>query len=160
MSATVQMICRVCGKEKEYQWKQFTKWLRTNAGRSPEDYLCHNCTTAERNRTHGKSKTALYVHWQSMFVRTKGQGQPENEKYYVAKGIKVCAKWSEFEEFEKWALLNGFKENSQLVLHRKNGNRNYEPRNCEWMTKSEHTTLHHQGMKYGKTIDRETKKPA
>ena len=141
MSDTVQMVCKRCGKEKEYPWKEFTRWLRKNPERSPEDYLCHDCTAGERFRTHGKSKTVLYARWKAMFVRIRGQSKESFKKYYLEKGIKVCPEWHQYEAFEKWALGNGF--DPKLVLDRIRSAGHYEPGNCQWITQSENAKKDH-----------------
>ena len=110
--------------------------MRNNKDRPLEDYLCSRCTKIERNWRHGSSKEILYVRWKSMFVRVKGQAHPNNVKYYVQKGIKVCPEWLEFKNFQTWAMGNGFEPH--LVLDRKNSDGNYEPSNCQWLTKAEH----------------------
>jgi len=67
-----------------------------------------------------------------MFVRTKGQSLEANKKYYLNKGIKVCEEWRDFKNFEKWAKANGF--DPTLVIDRIDGDGNYEPANCRWVT--------------------------
>lgn len=73
-----------------------------------------------------------------MFMRTEGGGNQKYVKYYVQKGIKVCPEWYEYSVFKKWALQNGFEPGANLVLDRINSSGNYNPENCQWLTKSEH----------------------
>jgi hypothetical protein len=42
-----------------------------------------------------------------------------------------------YENFRFWAILNGYKE--PLTLDRIKSNGNYEPANCQWLTKSENS---------------------
>ncbi len=60
-----------------------------------------------------------------------------NYKWYGAKGVTVCDEWSgnKSEAFINWALSNGYREG--LEIDRIDGNGNYEPRNCRWVTKYE-----------------------
>jgi hypothetical protein len=121
------------------EWQQLTRWLRANPGRDPQDYLCASCTTAERNWKHGASESTLYGRWKGLFARVKGQGsektREENIKYYVNKGIKVCGEWYDFRNFQRWAVANGYARD--LVLDRIDGNGDYSPKNCRWVSVAE-----------------------
>ena len=55
-------------------------------------------------------------------------------KYYGAKGIKVCSEWDNYLEFKKWSLLNGYIPLQKLQIDRRDGNKNYSPINCRWVT--------------------------
>src|ERR1035437_4905990 len=56
-------------------------------------------------------------------------------KFYGGKGIKVCAEWSSFSVFKKWALAHGYGQ--KLSIDRIDSNGNYSPDNCKWSTNSE-----------------------
>jgi|SRR5581483_2190188 len=90
--------------------------------------------TANKNRSHGNSHTRLYRIWQAMRDRTSNS-RASNYKYYGARGIKVCADWSTYEPFEKWALSNGYAKN--LSIDRIDNDGNYEPLNCRWATQKQ-----------------------
>ena len=55
------------------------------------------------------------------------------------RGISVCEEWNNtetgFENFYKWAMENGYRED--LTIDRKDVNGNYEPSNCRWATMAE-----------------------
>lgn len=53
-------------------------------------------------------------------------------KYFGAIGIKLCKEWHDFKNFYDWAISNGYK--SGLTLDRININKDYEPKNCKWVT--------------------------
>lgn len=81
-------------------------------------------------RTHGKSHSRIATIWYHMNGRCYNPND-YNYHLYGAKGITVCDEWrNDFETFEKWALLNGYKEN--LSIDRVNVEGNYEPSNCRW----------------------------
>jgi hypothetical protein len=87
-----------------------------------------------RFKTHGKTKTRLFRIWQNMHKRCEYQGHKQY-KNYGGKGIKVCKEWSDFQAFYEWAISNGYGDD--LTIDRINPNRNYEPSNCQWLTRSE-----------------------
>ena len=62
----------------------------------------------------------------------------KGHKNYGKRGIRVCKKWIDsFEEFEVWALNNGYKDT--LQIDRKDNDGNYTPGNCRWATSIEHS---------------------
>jgi hypothetical protein len=83
------------------------------------------------NKKHGQSNNRIYHIWTNMKRRCK-----TNNKYYGAKGIKVCDEWlNNFKSFYDWSISNGYADN--LSIDRKDGNKNYEPSNCRWVTNQE-----------------------
>lgn len=85
----------------------------------------------------GLSKIKLYSVWANMKDRCYNEN---NHAYhnYGGKGIRVCEEWlSGFLKFHDWSINNGYKEG--LTIERTDSNKNYEPSNCEWITKSENT---------------------
>ncbi|OEH55924.1 hypothetical protein AQ616_18985 [Oceanobacillus sp. E9] len=87
--------------------------------------------TKTRER-HGMHESRIYRTWQNMKSRCNN---PNASKYhlYGGKGIKVCDEWSEsFITFHDWAMKNGYTD--ELTLDRINGNKDYEPCNCRWVT--------------------------
>ena len=68
-------------------------------------------------------------------------------KYYGARGIKVCDEWFTFVPFELWALTNGYINN--LTIDRIDNDGNYEPNNCQWITRSENTIKANKSRNHG-----------
>lgn len=94
--------------------------------------------SAQWNTKHGMAKRGrianLYTRWESMRNRCYN---PSNIMYhrYGGRGIRVCDEWEEFEPFKEWAIANGF--NKGLALDRVDGNGDYCPGNCRWVTQKE-----------------------
>lgn len=89
---------------------------------------CKSCSSSLR--THGKSKSHLYMIWASMIARCR---RPKDKSYknYGGRGISVCSEWMYYETFYQWAISNGYA--SGLSIEREDVNGNYEPNNCSWI---------------------------
>ena len=76
-----------------------------------------------------KSRHPIYKRWKSMKHRCK---DPKKAKWYRDKGITVCQEWLEYDNFYKWAIENGFKQN--LDLDRIDDTKGYCPSNCQFIS--------------------------
>lgn len=99
------------------------------------------CLNSEMSRkklkTHGKSAERVYKIWLQMKYRCSNKNAT-GFKYWGGKGIKVCEEWqNSFEKFYCWAILNGYRDD--LTIDRINSNGNYEPTNCQWLTKGDNS---------------------
>lgn len=66
----------------------------------------------------------------------------EDFPYYQGKGIKICDSWKTNQEvFFKWCLDNGWQKG--LVLDRKDPQGNYDPDNCQFITKEDNLKKSH-----------------
>ena len=91
--------------------------------------------------THGLSsdgngkRSRLYHIWEDMKSRCLNAN---NKRYhrYGGRGISISFEWrSDYLEFYKWAMENGY--DNELTLDRMDVNGNYEPSNCKWSTPKE-----------------------
>jgi len=94
----------------------------------------HRQRTGDAHRIHGMSggRLAEYAVWSSMKQRCLNP-RNKNFKHYGARGITVCQRWMNFENF---ISDMGFRPH-RLTLERVNNDRGYEPDNCKWATYKE-----------------------
>lgn len=84
------------------------------------------------NLTHGLTRTPTNITWQSMRARCN----LKTHKYYSnygGKGIKVCERWNDYTKF----LADMGERPAGMSLDRIDGNKGYEPSNCQWATRTE-----------------------
>lgn len=72
--------------------------------------------------------------WGSMHERCEYEKHPHYNSY-GGRGISVCAEWSEYIPFAKWAFRNGYADD--LSIDRIDVDGMYEPDNCRWVTMKE-----------------------
>lgn len=87
---------------------------------------------SERNTTHGLSHLPEYDLWCGMKQRCYYKKHKSYHRY-GGKGIKVCERWMDFENFYK-DMGNKPKDKS---LNRIDNTKDYSPDNCEWSTYGE-----------------------
>ena len=82
---------------------------------------------------HGWSHTPTWKSWKSMHERCE---DPRNAsyKYYGARGITVCERWTDFEPFLEDM---GERPEGDYSIDRIDAKGNYEPANCRWLTRAE-----------------------
>ena len=88
--------------------------------------------------THGlkNQNPRLYGIWQNMLNRCRNKNV-ERYRSYGARGISVCNEWQQFPAFYEWAMANGYSDD--LTIDRIDVDGNYEPSNCQWLTRSENS---------------------
>jgi hypothetical protein len=81
---------------------------------------------------HNKSKSSIHQIWMDMKQRCLN---PNNNayKHYGGRGIKVCERWYNFENF----LADMDERPKGKTLDRIDNNGNYGPSNCKWSTPKE-----------------------
>lgn len=130
--------CRCdCGTEREVVAQPLRSGLTNSCG-------CQKPAAISRAKTkHGHSRSLnggrdsrTYTIWQAMHNRCRG-GTEAGRKYYVPYGVKVCERWSSFENF----LADMGEAPDKMSIDRyPNKDGDYGPGNCRW------ATAHQQGM--------------
>ncbi len=103
-----------------------------------------SCLKIDMVTKHGESawhkninRSRLYTIW----IGIKNRCYSRNVKgyrRYGARGISMCREWKDnYLAFKKWAISNGHK--NHLTIDRIDNDGNYEPSNCQWITRSENS---------------------
>ena len=85
------------------------------------------------NRIHGMSQTPEYRIWKNLRQRCYNPKNPDY-KYYGGRGITVCKRWSNFQNFYE---DRGPRPSSKHSIDRIDTNGNYTPTNTRWATAKE-----------------------
>ena len=120
--------CKNCKKEiKNENYQCYSEYKRSK-------YCNKECFVEYRHKNQHYLNN-LYRRWNDMKSRCYNPNSC-NYKNYGARGIKVCDEWlgeDGYNNFEKWALKNGYKK--ELSLDKIDNNSNYSPNNCRWTTR-------------------------
>lgn len=129
-NGNTRWLCRCdCGRERIVYGQKL---------RSDKSRQCKSCARRENKNAlkHGQWGTALYIVWYNMIKRCENPKNP-GYKNYGGKGIRICSQWHDLALFIAWALSHGYRDN--LTIDRIDNDGNYEPGNCQWITKSENS---------------------
>lgn len=121
-NGTTRWICKCdCGNMTTVTKTKLTRGLIVSCG-------CY------RSSKNGESHTRLYRIWYNMHKRCEDPKKDHFDKY-GGRGIRVCAEWSDFFAFKLWAMTHGYTDD--LSIDRIDGDGNYEPSNCQWITQKQ-----------------------
>lgn len=93
-----------------------------------------SCGCGHGNHKHDRSGERLWNIWYGMKYRCENSNH-DGYRRYGGRGIEVCNEWQDYEVFREWALINGYV--GGLTIDRINNDGNYEPSNCQWLTRIE-----------------------
>ena len=107
--------------------------------------ICPKCGSHKVVHGEAKSKysppTRLYRIWDHIKRRCYNDNEYCYERY-GGRGIIVCKEWAKsFLVFRSWAVETGYSNDPavDITIDRIDNDGNYEPSNCQWLTRSENT---------------------
>lgn len=92
---------------------------------------------------NGLTNSPTYYSWKGMRQRCENPKDPSYGRY-GALGIRVCERWSRFENF----LADMGIRPEGTTLDRKDVHGNYEPDNCRWATKEQQQNNRRNNQKF------------
>jgi len=126
-----------CGKRKEVFLYRLVNGNTKSCGCRRADVMREAATASDHPRNkHGDAYSPLYKVWTGMKGRCANPNLPVYQ-WYGAKGVQVCEAWLDWATFKSWAQSSGYREG--LTIDRIDSTGNYEPENCEWVTRTENT---------------------
>lgn len=132
-------LCK-CGNSRSFS----TSHINANAQISCGCYKQKYRTEPRENKhltKHGfatkDGKHPLYRTWRNIKHRCINE-KGSDYKYYGGRGISICEEWkNNFVEFYNWAMKNNWVLG--LSIDRINNDKDYEPDNCRFISKSENS---------------------
>lgn len=120
--------CNLCNTEQEMRYRPGIFNMKG----------CSSCVKKFAKRVYEHSEfytprlAAIYT---TMVQRVTNPNRTTAKKYYQDKGISIYQEWLDSRDaFYKWSQENGYAED--LTIDRIDSNKNYEPSNCRWVTKT------------------------
>lgn len=145
-----------CGNEKKISGNSLRRGLTKSCGCLHKESSNINIKGASRSRTriylNGKIHP-LYSVFQGMKQRCFNK-KSKIYKWYGEKGISIFKEWVECaDNFVIWCEKNGYQKGLQIDRIDRNGN--YDPKNCQFITKVENLKkIRKDNLKEGKIYSR------
>lgn len=116
-----------CGVKREVYKYSLTRGVSTSCGCLRDELVAK---MGKKNKSHGMHNTRPYVSWKNMKSRCLNK-KDKDFKRYGKRGIEICDRWLEFENF--WEdMKRGYRKD--LTLERVDNSKGYYKRNCRWAT--------------------------
>lgn len=146
-SRHIVWLCRCdCGNLVEVGGDKLLSGNNKSCGCFRREKAINNPIALKHGDSANGKPSRFYVSWAGMKHRCLCLNS-DGYKYYGGRGITVCEEWLNYQNFRDWALANGYQDN--LTIDRIDNEGNYEPSNCQWITKSENSKKSHKERKKG-----------
>ena len=128
-------LCRCdCGKEKIVALSLLKRGTTKSCGCWNSEVQSNFMT--EYSTKHNKANTPEYKVWKGMKERCYNANN-KAYKNYGGRGIKVCERWNN--SFDNFINDMGERPTKNHQIDRIDNDKNYNPENCKWVTRSENT---------------------
>lgn len=119
-------VCKcVCGKQKVIDAGNLKRSITKSCG------CLHKEVFRRITTKHGLSRTKEYFTWQEIRARCYRETH-KLFKDYGGRGIKVCERWNDFENFLH--DMGDAPSGHRISIDRVNNDGDYKPSNCRWAT--------------------------
>lgn len=130
---TIWKLCCSCGKIVKVQVGDLTSGRTNSCGCLKIEKLIRRVKKHGESVDNTRQGSIEYVAWKAMHQRCSKINKSKKKNYWN-RGIRVCKRWSQFQNF---LTDMGRRPSKNHSIDRINNNKGYFPSNCRWATLEE-----------------------